>query len=129
MSEHGKTFQIDDQVGKLPVGINPTAVTRMLSNEHFIRSIVACWEIYDAKGEDYTRGLGDADRADNFKRAAENSGISPVQAWGVYFYKHISAIWRYLRDGKLASEPIEGRIYDVINYAILFLLLIEKKNE
>jgi len=113
----------------LPEGVTREQVVRMFKNRHFFRSVVACWAIYDAKGEDYTRGLGDLDRSDNFKKAAENNGITPYQAWGVYFYKHVSAVWRFLKDGKLASEPIEQRLYDVINYAILLLLLIETEAE
>ena len=98
----------------------------MLNNRHFSKVVMACWKIYSHKGNDYTRGKGDLDRTDNFKVAAENSGVTPYQAWGVYFYKHVSAIWRFLKDGKVESEPIEGRVHDVINYAILLLLLIEE---
>jgi hypothetical protein len=58
--------------------------------------------------------------------AAENNGVTALQAWGVYFYKHVSAVWRFLKDGKVESEPIEGRIYDVINYAILLALLVKE---
>jgi hypothetical protein len=101
-------------------------VRRMLQNEHFASAVMACWKIYDHKGADYTRGKGDLDRTDNFKMAADNNGITPLQAWGVYFYKHISAVWRFLKDGKVESEPIEGRVHDVINYSILLLLLVKE---
>jgi len=99
----------------------------MLRNQHFSSVVMACWKIYNHKGNDYTRGKGDIDRSDNFKVAAENNGITPFQAWGVYFYKHVAAIWRFLKDGKVESEPIEGRIYDVINYAILLVLLVNEE--
>lgn len=99
----------------------------MLANEHFRESVLACWRIYDKKGNDYTRGLGDLDRTDNFKKAADNNGVSPFQAWGVYFYKHESALWRFLKEGQVESEPIEGRIHDIINYSILLLLLIKEQ--
>lgn len=109
-----------------PFSISSDSIRRMLKNRHFIETVVACWEIYDAKGIDYTRGKGDLDRTDNFKMAAENNGVTPFQAWGVYFYKHVSAIWRFLKDSKVESEPIEGRVYDVINYSVLLLLLIKE---
>ena len=98
----------------------------MLRNKHFAETVMACWKIYDHKGNDYTRGLGDVDRTDNFKLAAENNGVTAFQAWGVYFYKHVAAVWRFLKDGKVESEPIEGRVHDVINYSILLLLLIKE---
>ena len=101
----------------------------MLHNEHFTKTVMACWKIYNHKGNDYTRGKGDLDRTDNFKMAAENNKVTPYQAWGVYFYKHVSAIWRFISDGKVESEPIEGRIHDVINYAILLLLLVKETKE
>lgn len=101
---------------------------RMIGNDHFRKVVLACWRIYDVKGNDYTRGLGDLDRTDNFKKAAENNGITPLQAWGTYFYKHESAVWRYVKEGFVESEGITSRIHDIINYAILLLLLVEEKD-
>lgn len=103
------------------------SLAKMLHNEHFCKSVLDCWNIYDVKGNDYTRGLGDLDRADNFKKAADFNKVSAFQAWGVYFYKHVSAIFRFIGDGKVESEPIEGRIHDIINYSILLLLLVKEK--
>ena len=110
----------------VPKYIRVEDLRKMLGNEHFASAVMACWKIYDHKGADYTRGKGDLDRTDNFKMAADNNGITPLQAWGVYFYKHVSAVWRFLKDGKVESEPIEGRIHDVINYSILLLLLVKE---
>lgn len=98
----------------------------MLANKHFSETMLTCWQIYSHKGVDYTRGKFDLDRTDNFKMAAENNGITPLQAWGVYFYKHVSAVWRFLKDGRVESEPIEGRIHDMINYSVLLLLLVKE---
>jgi hypothetical protein len=47
----------------------------------------------------------------------------------VYFYKHVSAVWRFLKDGKVESEPIDGRLHDVINYSILLLLLVREMRD
>ena len=110
----------------VPESVSVEALRRMIQNDHFIETVMACWKIYDVKGNDYTRGKGDLDRTDNFKMAAENNGITPLQAWGVYFYKHVSAVWRFLKDAKVESEPIEGRIHEVINYSILLLLLAKE---
>lgn len=110
----------------VPSHLQPDDVVAMLGNRHFSDVIMKCWRIYNRKGNDYTRGKGDLDRGDNFRQAAENVDITPFQAWGVYFYKHVAAVWRFMKDGKVESEPIEERIYDIINYSILFLLLVEE---
>ena len=102
----------------------------MLANDHFRQVVLACWSIYNRKGNDYTRGKGDLDRLDNFRVASEHMGITMEQALGVYTYKHWSAIERYCKEGAVESEPIESRLYDMINYSILLLLWIrESKGE
>ena len=109
-----------------PAHIDSESLRRMCSNPHFIKVVTDCWDIYDKKGKDYTRGLGDLDRSDNFKKAAEFNKISPLQAWGTYFYKHVSAVFRYTGEGHVESEPIEGRVHDLINYSILLLILVRE---
>jgi len=109
-----------------PKHIDSESLQRMCRNPHFIKVITDCWDIYDKKGKDYTRGLGDLDRSDNFKKAAEFNKISPLQAWGTYFYKHVSAVFRYTGEGHVESEPIEGRVHDLINYSILLLILVKE---
>ena len=101
----------------------------MLENEHFRDVVMKCWAIYNRKGIDYTRGLGDRNRLDNFDCVAENMGITWAQGWGVYFYKHVSAVWKYVKEGRVESEPIEERCYDIINYTILLLLYIKRNKE
>ena len=118
---------VADYMGKTSVEGMPDSLCRMLKNEHFCRVIETCWDIYDRKGKDYTRGKGDLDRLDNFNEAAEQNGVSSVQAWGVYFYKQTAAVWKFVKDGTVESEPIEGRLHDVINYSILLLLIIKEQ--
>jgi hypothetical protein len=98
------------------------ACLKMLQNEHFSDVMMRCWEIYDAKGNDYTVGKGDEDRLDNFKTVAKDIDIPLEKAWYVYTYKHWSAVKRYCKQGRVESEPIETRLYDIINYSILLLL-------
>ena len=76
--------------------------------------------VLKSKGADYAV---DSDRVSNFKKSAENLGLSPFQVWGVYKNKHTDAINRFCRDGHLESEPLEMRIIDEINYDILLLAL------
>lgn len=78
--------------------------------------------INDAKGKDYA---GDDDALANFKAAARDLGMTPFQVWAIYHHKHQSAINAFIREGKVESEPIEGRIHDAILYLFLLLGLIE----
>jgi hypothetical protein len=80
-------------------------------------------EINATKGKDYA---SEADALDNFKRHAATLGLSPVQVWAVYTSKHWDAVMTFCREGAVHSEPIEGRIHDVILYCFLLLALIEE---
>jgi hypothetical protein len=78
------------------------------------------------KGHDYA---GDSDALANFKSAAKRLDLTPEQVWAVYADKHWSAIMTYCAEGEVASEPIEGRIHDVILYCFLQLGLIEERKQ
>ena len=71
----------------------------------------------ETKGNDYRRG--EDDTFANFKRQAATLGISQSLVWAVYAGKHWDAIMTYCRDGQVESEPIEGRIDDLILYLLL----------
>jgi len=85
-----------------------------------------CIKILDVKGNDYTVGAGDKDRLFNFRSAAQQIGGSMLQVWYVYFYKHLTSVQRYVKDGKVESEPIRERIKDLINYLYLLTLIIDE---
>lgn len=76
------------------------------------------------KGKDYA---GDADVLNNFKQAAQQLGLEPEQIWAVYAHKHWSAVVSYCRNGQTESEPIAGRIMDIITYCTLLLAMVEEK--
>ena len=83
-------------------------------------------DILILKGREYA---GSADRLANFKRNAELSGVDPLTVLHVYMAKHWDSFSTYVRDMQAKqprelSEPIEGRLYDLINYAVLGLALI-----
>ncbi len=92
----------------------------VLLREHF-DTIVG---INQTKGHDYA---GDEDALANFKSQAEALGLTPEQVWGVFAGKHWAAVMTFIREGDVASEPIEGRIHDIILYGFLLLGLIEEK--
>ena len=77
------------------------------------------------KGKDYTRG--EADTLSNFKRHAEALDLQPEQIWAVYAGKHWDAIVSYCKRGQVESEPIEGRIDDMLTYLLLLKGLIAER--
>jgi hypothetical protein len=78
--------------------------------------IASSEEVAKAKQVDYAR---DFDALDNFKSIAHIVGLEPQQVWAVYFYKHISAVMAWAREGKVESESLRERFVDIINYAVL----------
>lgn len=84
-------------------------------------------DLNNKKGHDYA---GDEDALANFKNHAAELGLTPEQIWGVYAGKHYDAIKTYVREGAVASEPIEGRIEDMILYLfLLYGLVVERREE
>jgi hypothetical protein len=93
------------------------------------RHYAAIAEINDRKGHDYA---GEEDALANFKKDDERLRKivenDPVLAkWYIYFDKHYEAVMTFLEEGDVKSEPIEGRIHDMILYSFLLLGLIEEK--
>ena len=81
------------------------------------------------KGGEYA---GTSDRLSNFKRGAALTGCTPLQVALIYLAKHYDALATYIRDQAVChdrprSEPIGGRLDDMINYAILIKALIEER--
>lgn len=73
----------------------------------------------ETKGADYT--MGSKDRLHNFRTVGSFVDLSKEKVWSVYFYKHIAAIFNYIKSGgQSESEPIRGRIVDAIVYLLLF---------
>jgi len=74
------------------------------------------------KGEEYS---GKENRLENFRRNANNLDLYAEQVWAVYAAKHWDAIMQYIvdisnGDRRTRSEPIHGRIDDLIVYLLLF---------
>lgn len=76
----------------------------------------------ETKGRDYA---GEDDALRNFRQHAGELGIAPEQVWAVFASKHWDAILSAVRhvgdDGYQPSEPVEGRVLDLILYLFLFL--------
>jgi hypothetical protein len=83
-----------------------------------------------AKGKDYA---GNSDVNANFKQGAENVGTSKYVIWHVYADKHFSAVRSGIKANpnrpEVASEPLRGRIIDLINYLILLGAMLEEDQQ
>lgn len=93
----------------------------------FARAMEQAKGLLQTKGVEYA---GSADRLSNFKRGADLTGCTPLQVAFVYASKHYDAIATYVqRDAQgfeqKLSEPIEGRLHDLLNYCVLMIALIE----
>ena len=87
-----------------------------------------CIKILKVKGDDYTVGHADVDRLHNFRTVASFTGLRMEQVFAVFFYKHIAAIFAFIK-GKTESEPIEERIADAVNYLLLFACIVAESKE
>jgi len=85
-----------------------------------------CFAIMKSKGEAYS---GTEDKLGNFKRCSSLAGVPVEKAWYIYFVKHFDALSSYIRGEYKDSEPIKGRIQDLINYLFLLSGILKEKNE
>lgn len=81
-------------------------------------------ELNGTKGVEYCHG--DEDALANLRDMPE-LGITGLQKAMVYLDKHYRAIQSYCRTGDVLSEPIEGRIADMVLYLILLGALVEER--
>lgn len=95
-------------------------------NKHIADLMGEADGIATAKRPGYTQASDDV--LANFKVAAAQAGIIPMQAWSVYFWKHASAILTYAKDKNIPqAESIKGRFCDAINYLQLgYALALEE---
>ena len=89
-----------------------------------------CLNVLECKGKAYS---GTEDILSNFKVTATRLGITKYQVWATYFDKHILSITNAIKVSPASpvelTEGMEGRITDVINYAVILqALLTEDKS-
>ncbi len=83
-----------------------------------------------SKGGEYS---GDEDRLANFRKNGASLGLLMETVWGVYAGKHWDAIQTYIKDSqqgraRTRSEPIEGRVDDLLVYLLLFKAMLLEHN-
>lgn len=87
-----------------------------------------CLETMRSKGHDYREGSKDL--TINFKKTGADVGIDPMTVWYIFAQKHWSAIKTYIKEGgQSESEPIEGRIQDIIVYSLLLYRLVQEHKQ
>lgn len=103
-----------------------------MDNAHFQKvfesAVKSMAELLDIKGGEYA---GSLDRLANFKRGAALTGATPLQVAFIYASKHYDAIATYVRNDANGvvyqqSEPIDGRLHDLMNYCLLMLAIVEE---
>ena len=88
--------------------------------------ILDTFVLSDVKRVEYTEGNHNDNVLWYFENIADKVNLTPLQVLSVYYQKHNSSINNYLKDGKEYSEPIEGRIQDMINYLLLMVAMLRK---
>lgn len=95
-----------------------------LGDEVFARRFADCITTIRSKNADYTRGENKIDRIAAFRRIADDVGLSMQKVWAVFASKHWSAVMRFVKEDLVESEPVDGRINDIINYCVLLGAII-----
>lgn len=85
--------------------------------DHVKEFIAEMADVTSKKNPDYSAGHQDA--MANYYELAAAAGVSPIQAWMCLTMKHVTAVMRFVKQGKVTSEPIHGRFIDLANYAML----------
>lgn len=94
---------------------------------HVNETLAKCKELLLKKNSEYAGG---EDRLGGFNRPAADYGVTPLQVAGIFSGKHIDGIKTYIRETALGierdrTEPIEGRLHDLINYCVFQLAILK----
>jgi hypothetical protein len=100
------------------------SLAHIAADPDFAEAIATCDRILAVKGHDYTQGGG---RLKNFFRNGSRLGLPAEKVLAVYMFKHLDAIETFLMRGAVESEPIEGRIFDAINYLLLLFKMVKQR--
>ena len=95
-------------------------------NEICVNFFKDCADNLERKGADYTV---DGDVFKDVMDEARSMGVNPTAIIWLAMNKHYKAVRRYCTEGKVESEPIRGRLLDLVNYAVILISLIEHLQE
>lgn len=92
----------------------------------FVRGELArIQKLIDDKNADYA-GTGGSAFA-NFYEEAEALDLSVEKVWHVWVFKHWTAVTSFCKRGNVRSEPIDGRLDDVIGYCLLLKGILRER--
>lgn len=95
-----------------------------LGDPMFAERFANCIHMLRAKNADYSQNEQKGDRIAAFRRIARDIDLPMRKVWAVFAQKHWGAIMRFIKEGRVESEPIDGRIDDLINYSVLLGAII-----
>jgi hypothetical protein len=90
----------------------------------FEKTTMEIIELRKAKAIDYSET---DDAFLTVRRVAQDSGMKPEQVLHVFMTKHYDAVRKYLIHPGKTTEPIEGRINDLIVYLILIKAILSER--
>lgn len=93
------------------------------------RAVARIKSLAESKGGEYS---GDEDRLENFRRQGLRLGLPMEVVWSVYANKHWDSLATYIKDLNTGrkrnySEPIDGRVDDLLVYLLLFKAMLEER--
>lgn len=100
-------------------------LTAYLKDPVFAQRFADCIDMIRAKNADYTQGTGQHDRIAAFRRIGGDIDVPMTKVWAIFCQKHWGAVMKYVKDGQVESEPIHGRINDIINYMVLLGAIVD----
>lgn len=104
-------------------------MTEYLGDIVFAKRFFDCMEMIRRKNADYTQGVEKRDRIAAFRRIGGDIDIPMTKVWAIFAQKHWGAVMKFVKDGQVESEPIDGRINDLINYFVLLGAIIHDGEE
>lgn len=100
------------------------------TDDHAINAFLdECFQTMKSKGHDYRQG-DDTDILHNFRTVASAVDTDMMRVWYTYFFKHYAALVTYIKEGgQSESEPITGRVKDMIVYLLLFYKILDEAKQ
>lgn len=104
-------------------------MTNAEMDEFFKDAFAKILELRSLKSGEYAK---DQDALDNFRSDASDLGLNMETVWRVFANKHWRSLSKYIGDletgyERTRSEPIEGRVDDLIVYLLLFKAILRER--
>lgn len=126
-----KNSRAAQELASTPIEHTPGIFSHREWEAILTESIVKIDSLATIKGAEYAHG---DDRLDNFRRASRELNIPMEVVWRVYAGKHWDSITTFIRDlssqtSRVRSEPISGRVDDLLVYLLLFKAMLMERGE